>query len=110
MSGTETNPHEFPWMVGLLEEKKQEYPSCGGSLISDRHILTAAHCFVEGTLYELGTSCATIGLILNLMHRVIRNFAVLSVLVNRSVQGSIMRLKTLSVETVKYAFRFKPKS
>jgi len=34
--GDITAPNQFPWMVRL--------PGCGGSLISDRHILTAYHC------------------------------------------------------------------
>jgi len=32
---------EFPWMVALLKGSRQ---FCGGSLIDERHVLTAAHC------------------------------------------------------------------
>lgn len=32
---------EFPWTVALMNSGRQ---FCGGSLISDRHVLTAAHC------------------------------------------------------------------
>jgi len=38
--GTEARPNQFPWMVRL--------EGCGGSLISDRHILTAHHCINHG--------------------------------------------------------------
>jgi len=38
--GTETAPNQFPWMVRLPM-------GCGGSFITDRHILTAYHC-LEG--------------------------------------------------------------
>ena len=44
VNGAEAVPHEFPWMVALLNHQRQ---FCGGSLIDDNHILTAAHCVAQ---------------------------------------------------------------
>ncbi|XP_011310067.1 chymotrypsin-1 isoform X2 [Fopius arisanus] len=42
--GTEAHLGEFPWMVSIQYDGLH---ICGGAIISDRHILTAAHCFVD---------------------------------------------------------------
>ena len=45
MGGYEVIPHySYPWMVYILINNKSE---CGGSLISRRHVLTAAHCLFD---------------------------------------------------------------
>jgi len=41
VNGETATPHEFPWQVGLLIDGGWY---CGGALISDRWLLTAAHC------------------------------------------------------------------
>jgi hypothetical protein len=43
IGGDETNPGEFPWTVSV---KLNGQPICGGSLIDNTWILTAAHCVV----------------------------------------------------------------
>jgi len=43
VGGHETKEHEYPWQVGLVYGDGQP-PFCGGTLISDTHVLTAAHC------------------------------------------------------------------
>lgn len=50
--GTATAVDEHPWTV-ILEHKTDQRPICGGALISDRYVLTAAHC-VAGRLTTVG--------------------------------------------------------
>ncbi|XP_064110683.1 proclotting enzyme-like isoform X2 [Macrobrachium nipponense] len=45
VGGQPADPQEWPWMAALLRNGATQY--CGGALITDRHILTAAHC-VDG--------------------------------------------------------------
>ena len=40
---------QYPWVVGLFSSRYDEHPYCGASLISNRHLITAAHC-IEGKL------------------------------------------------------------
>ncbi|KAG7160263.1 trypsin-1-like [Homarus americanus] len=45
VGGVEVSPtHKYPWQVGLKIRRQSAY-WCGGSIINDRYVLTAAHCF-----------------------------------------------------------------
>jgi len=47
--GQATDDHEFPWMAALVYETPEndsEFIGCGGSIVSDNVIMTAAHCDV----------------------------------------------------------------
>ncbi|XP_037781737.1 chymotrypsin-1-like [Penaeus monodon] len=52
-----TKVNEYPWQVAIVNGKVF---TCGGSLISDRHVLTAAHCVFGG--YNKGFENMTISL------------------------------------------------
>ncbi|CAG7838610.1 unnamed protein product [Allacma fusca] len=46
VGGRETTVGQYPWMVGILNDGRV-LPFCGGSLINDRYVLTAAHCMED---------------------------------------------------------------
>jgi len=45
IGGEDVSPHSIPWQVGLLfaTDNYQEV-GCGGTLLTDKHVLSAAHC------------------------------------------------------------------
>lgn len=42
VGGRPADPSDWPWMAALLGRDETRY--CGGVLVTDRHVLTAAHC------------------------------------------------------------------
>lgn len=46
VGGSEAQPDKWPWQVAVLNSKKQLI--CGGTLISNEFVLTAAHCIPPG--------------------------------------------------------------
>ncbi|XP_066504459.1 granzyme B-like [Hoplias malabaricus] len=49
MNGTEAMPHSRPYMVSVQGNGEHV---CGGFLVSDLFLMTAAHCWTEGGLYK----------------------------------------------------------
>ncbi|SPP85745.1 transmembrane protease serine 9 [Drosophila guanche] len=58
VGGSNASPHEFPWITVLFKSGKQ---FCGGSLITNNHILTAAHCVARMTSWDVAALTAHLG-------------------------------------------------
>ncbi|XP_034933737.1 proclotting enzyme-like isoform X2 [Chelonus insularis] len=58
VGGHNAEPGEWPWIAALFNAGRQV---CGGSLISDRHILTAAHCVAHMNSWDVARLTVRLG-------------------------------------------------
>ncbi|KAL9927417.1 CLIP and Tryp_SPc domain-containing lethal (2) k05911 isoform 2-T2 [Glossina fuscipes fuscipes] len=58
VGGSNASPHEFPWIVVLFKSGTQ---FCGGSLITNNHVLTAAHCVARMNSWDVAALTAHLG-------------------------------------------------
>jgi len=50
VGGTAASVDEFPWLVALIKRQGYSvYQFCGATIINNKYLLTAAHCFGDGT-------------------------------------------------------------
>ncbi|XP_043218785.1 clotting factor G beta subunit-like [Amphibalanus amphitrite] len=62
VNGQPARVEEFPWFVGLTRTKGySSAPICGGSLITDRHVVTAGHCLLRHSGLFPDTTYALVG-------------------------------------------------
>jgi len=58
VSGWDADEGEWPWIAALLNNGRQ---FCGGSLITRKHILTAAHCVAHMSRYDVANLKVRLG-------------------------------------------------
>merc|ERR1719365_527063 len=46
VGGEEAEPHSIPFQVSLRQKDADDWHFCGGSVLDETHIITAAHCSV----------------------------------------------------------------
>ncbi|XP_053673750.1 proclotting enzyme [Anopheles nili] len=58
VGGHNADPNEWPWIAALFNNGRQ---FCGGSLIDNIHILTAAHCVAHMSSYDVARLSVKLG-------------------------------------------------
>ncbi|XP_075332567.1 chymotrypsin-like elastase family member 2A isoform X1 [Odontesthes bonariensis] len=54
VGGEDVRPHSWPWQISLQYNREGEWRhTCGGTLISQEWVLTAAHCISTGKEYRV---------------------------------------------------------
>merc|ERR1719348_809096 len=56
VGGDNTLLGEYPWQVSLLYQGVIQNHFCGGTLVSSKHVITAAHCTQELRAEDIGVA------------------------------------------------------
>ncbi|KAG5669338.1 hypothetical protein PVAND_017226 [Polypedilum vanderplanki] len=116
----ESKPSEWPWHVALyrkINNKNSNY-FCGASLISDQHLLTAAHCFKYYEIFDQISDYHAILGVYNLSNnnedsRMYRNFSSIEIheefklLINDSLSNADIAIIKMN-KKVKFSDLIKP--
>jgi len=54
VGGKQAKPNSWPWAVAIFNMDYDGMQWCGGTIINDRWIVTAAHCIDKHTTYKVG--------------------------------------------------------
>jgi secreted trypsin-like serine protease len=67
VGGTDAEAGEYPWQVQVIPRKGASEYLCGGTLIADRRVLTAAHCAIKGSTItvRIGSQVLDAGTLIN---------------------------------------------
>ncbi|KAA0200989.1 hypothetical protein HAZT_HAZT001595 [Hyalella azteca] len=105
--GDTASTAEYPWMIGILKDGMNK-PSCGGSLISNQWVLTAAHCMTDETLENVEVLLGTnqVGLNLQFGRRVKVSRVIIHPYYNEKYDNDIALLKLAA--RVTYSTRISP--
>ncbi|KAK4328118.1 hypothetical protein Pmani_001440 [Petrolisthes manimaculis] len=62
INGWDVKPaHKYPWQVGIRANNSENY-MCGGSIINNRYILTAAHCVTDDNGEQVSSYQLSVGI------------------------------------------------
>uniref|UniRef100_A0A6G5A8T4 Putative trypsin-like serine protease n=1 Tax=Rhipicephalus microplus TaxID=6941 RepID=A0A6G5A8T4_RHIMP len=102
VNGTEVKETQYPWMVYLSTHHPYGKHACGGTIITKRHVLTAAHCLwlKNAHVYKVIVSYGSVD------RRKGRKVEASKMLIHKGYSENRM-LNDIALLEVKYPFKFR---